>query len=506
MAGTNSGRFTAVIEKGSDVTGQVMRKIDYANLLFIAPLVAISVFTYLWQNYQLDDALIYLRYIKNFQVGHGLVYNPGEKFNGLTSPLFSYLILAGSFLVKDLQLLTVWASAFFLIGAALFAGKLFSETKLGQAFTTFTLVSFGYFYSTIGMETSLFLLLIGLSLYLYKIKSAYFVIALALLIITRNEGIFLAPPIMVDYILRNKKLPSIKLISISLIIFLVPFFFNKFYYGDFLPATGGAKIGQGQSGFWGSGWIFFHVTHLYQDFSHSFYALAIFLLAAIAGAVLLAKNRLAVIAAMFIGMLLGFYALLNIPNYHWYYAPFFYFGLIFFCYAFERTILMLKSATWLNRSLRNIALGFIAFLIGSFYVNTMPFVPLTRHEAYAAIGAWIKANTPPNASIALVEIGTVGWYAERYIVDILGLTNKYNADYIAKGDVFSWLKHYQPDYILRHDPPWPLEASTKPLEWFGAYRIVSDFDFPDYALLKKTGKYNDQQIAELSIVARDRMH
>ena len=84
-----------------------MKKIGYSTLLFLAPILLASYFGYLWREYQLDDALIYLRYIKNFQEGHGLVYNPGERFNGLTSPFFT------NSLMRDINLVFSCYSLFF---------------------------------------------------------------------------------------------------------------------------------------------------------------------------------------------------------------------------------------------------------------------------------------------------------------------------------------------------------------------------------------------------------
>ncbi|MBL0011440.1 MAG: hypothetical protein IPP22_11530 [Nitrosomonas sp.] len=211
------------------------------------------------------------------------------------------------------------------MAASFFAGKLFSKTKYGEAFTALMVVSFGYFYSTFGMETPLFLMLIALSLYLYKIQSDYFIISLALLIITRNEGVFLAAPMVIDYLIRYKKIPGLKITVIGLVIFLAPFIFNFFYYGDFLPATANAKIGQGKSGYWGKDWIFFDVKYLYSSvFSGKKYVAASLLTISIYGAFVVLKEKIAIISIAFIGLLLAFYGGLNIPNYHWYYAPFFF--------------------------------------------------------------------------------------------------------------------------------------------------------------------------------------
>lgn len=68
----------------------------------------------------------------------------------------------------------------------------------------------------------------------------------------------------------------------------------------------------------------------------------------------------------------------------------------------------------------------------------------------------------------------------------LGVTNKYNADFIANKDVHSWLTKYSPDYILVHEPLWPFEAATSCLTRTAAYAPAPRFNFPGYQLLVKS--------------------
>lgn len=465
-------------------------------LLPAIPLIIVGFFSYQARNYQFDDALIYLRYIKNFHAGFGLTYNPGEKFNGLTSPFFTYLILLGSLIFATLQSATIALSALFLLGASVLGGKLFAKENTEAIFTASVIGSFGYFYSTFGMETPLFLVLIGLSLYLSKIESEYFVIALALLVITRSEGIFLAVPMIAAYLLKNRKMPSLRFLMLAAIIFSLPFIFNYFYYGDFLATTGNAKIGQGKSGLWGERWIFLDVRYLLDGFfSGSHFSFILFSGFALYGMFSLLKEKVlaCVVVVTYSLLLLGFYAGLNIPNYHWYYAPFFYFMLIFACHGFWRCSAILLSGGVLN--VRNI-IFFSLICMGSLLAlwKVVSLSERGRFENYAAIGNWLKSNTRSNASIAMVEIGTVGWYADRTIIDILGLVNKYNADHIAKREFSGWLLHYQPDYILRHDPIWPHEQSATMLEQNGAYMPVKEFNFPGYVLLGRSEEYSTAAI------------
>ena len=474
------------------------REQQYFLFLILVSLAVVGYFSLLWRHYQLDDALIYLRYIRNFHEGNGLVYNLGEKFNGLTSPLYTFIMMGVSYLITNLQTATIVISGLFLLMTAIIAAQIFSKNKWEAIFTALFISSFQYFYTTLGMETSLFLMLISLSIYLYKIESDLFLIALAFLVITRSEGIFLATPMTLDYLIRNKRLPKVTCILISLIIFLSPLVFNYFYYGDFLPVTGAIKIGQGKSQFWGQGWLFFNLPlQVSAALANNKIVECGFLLCLFYGLFALIKERTALLLILFGILLLMFYGGLNIPNYHWYYAPFFLIAILFYCSGVGLLSSIFLSKGWFHR---RAYLG-LPLLMGMLFlpISIVSFAVPGNIESYVTLGNWIKKNTPENASIGMVEIGTVGWYSERKIIDILGLVNKYNGTYIAKNDVFSWLSHYQPDYILIHDPAWPLEAASMMLQQKAAYQPVAMVNFPGYQLLEKTNKYTDRQIADLAI-------
>ena len=474
----------------------IVLKRHSSALLLAIPVLVVIFFSFINRHYELDDALIYLRYIRNYQDEYGLVYNPGEYFNALTSPLFIYLTLFAATAISNPHIAVVTISCLSFALASLFAGQIFSDNKSEATLTAVVVASFNYFYSTFGLETPLFLMLIVISLYLYKINSTYFVVALALLIITRAEGIFLAIPMVVDYLLRYKKLPPIAPVFIASIILITPFVFNYFYYGAALPGTASAKLAQGQSGYWGDGWIFLKAEYLIDwAFSNSKIVAFCFISLALYGVFVLRQSRVAIIALAFLVLLLLFYVGLNIPNYHWYYSPFFLLLLIFAC----KGLWCLASLRPFNGRFENRAFVVCTIAAAIFlFTKVVSFQERGRVETYANIGVWISQNTSRDASVGLVEIGTVGWYANRKIIDILGLVNKYNADYIAKRNLYGWLSHYQPDYILRHEPRWALEESTKLLEDTRAYTPAAGFHFPGFLLLKKSARYTDRQIARLA--------
>jgi hypothetical protein len=109
---------------------------------------------------------------------------------------------------------------------------------------------------------------------------------------------------------------------------------------------------------------------------------------------------------------------------------------------------------------------------------------------YQNIGKWMELNTAPDAKIATVEIGAIGWYSKRYIIDILGLVNPYNAKFIGERKFDEWLKYYHPDYILGHSPLWSHEVSLKKLMEEKTYVPVDSFHFDGYILLRKAAQPN----------------
>jgi hypothetical protein len=72
---------------------------------------------------------------------------------------------------------------------------------------------------------------------------------------------------------------------------------------------------------------------------------------------------------------------------------------------------------------------------------------------------WIKNNTPDGSLIALHDIGVVGYYSERKMLDLVGLTNpEIRKHYVDKSGkkvlpfkdrkIITYLKAKKPDYLV----------------------------------------------------------
>lgn len=458
--------------------------------LLASSLCVLAYLAWYARNFQLDDGFIYLRYLRNFFEGSGLVYNRGEYFNGLTSPLYAYLMLLVGMAIPNLQLATV-VVAFLSIGGTLVLLGLYFRAQYGNALVTLgglLCVALPYFYSTFGMETPLFMLMIAASLLLYQ-RQQYAALAVvsALLVLTRAEGIFLPLALIADHLLSKRPIPSLKILLAPALILCAHYAFNRAYFGSFLPSTGSAKIWQGQSGLWGDDYpLFLHASYLYQlAFNEKPWLLVGIVFTAAAG--ILAEFRKSLAIILFCVFYLLFFSLLNIPNYHWYYAPYFLLAPYFSVLGIT-AILRFLIGKYPQKSMfiRVFVALLVALPLSIVLVTFRP--PSTPHQAYQQIGTWLNQNTKPTDSIAMVEIGTVGYYSERPIIDILGLVNPHNAELIGRRQFDKWLEYYQPEYLLAHQPLWGYEVSVRHLVKRREVSIRPDFVFPGYVLYCRKGK------------------
>jgi len=371
-------------------------------LLFISYLILIFL-SYENRAFQSDDALIYQRYIQNFLEGNGLVYNTGELFNGLTSPLFSYLMLLFSLVIGDIQVAATVVATLSMMGALYLFTLLFAKydkiefVSLGALFT----VCFSFFYYVYGMETPLFVFLVALCIYLFEKENIFWLgIACALLLLTRSEGIFLILALAVEHFRQRRCFPALKYFIIPFSIIAAAYIFNYFYYGKFLPDTGMAKIYQGQSGLWGSfiqkSLPFFPDYHIGWFFAKNHWLLYLVFASAAVGVVALGFASLNIILIVFLLGYSAFYVLLYIPAYHWYYGP--YYIIVLFYSAFG--LIWAARNLLASQDLKFRALSILFLIFAVYMLSYQSFKQTTGHhdfgkpiQHYKKIGLWLKEYT-----------------------------------------------------------------------------------------------------------------
>ena len=409
-------------------------------------LVAITaIFMMNKQYYVMEDALIYARFIANALSGQGLVFNPGEQVNALTSPMFTYVLLGTSWLLRGRIILAehiLFLGSF--LGACVLAEDLAPVSGILIAATCF-------FYTIIGLETTTFLLLLMVTVNLYDRKRydwLPFVLILALL--TRFEAGLLIP--VVGWALwRERRLPGWKSLVLALVPMALYLLLNHHLYGTFLPNSATSKLGQARSGLWGHWpWAFLYIAPwAFQHggmFRTTCWLVPVVLILAVSGWDKMRRMRAGWILTPFSLALFAFYVLFNIPAYHWYFAPFVFVLTIYAILGLRDTKLAYAIA------------GCCALIFAAqnlLYVRTM-----RPDTDYINVAEWINANSSPAATVESVEIGTIGWYTHRHVIDILGLTDPKNADHVAHADISSWFAEDKPDYIVVHRPLWYWENVT----------------------------------------------
>lgn len=195
-------------------------------------------------NITQDDAYISYRYVANFLNGDGLVYNIGERVEGITNFAWTILLIFFGTVGVDY----IWLSKFlgFLMGCwtivvtYLLAQKIFGEdNRLFSAAATF-LVGMNQslaHWSPAGLETAAFALLAVLSLYFYLTRNWMLIFTLILAVGVRPEGAVLTGILILIEAIEEKKLPRFTLISAAVAFVMSwPFVgFKLAYYGSILP-------------------------------------------------------------------------------------------------------------------------------------------------------------------------------------------------------------------------------------------------------------------------------
>jgi hypothetical protein len=101
--------------------------------------------------------------------------------------------------------------------------------------------------------------------------------------------------------------------------------------------------------------------------------------------------------------------------------------------------------------------------------------PTWKARAYPPTARWIAQNTNATASLATIDIGYLGYYSKRPIVDIVGLAQPDVSAHIAEGDFGYAIRRYQPDLVLLAYL-WLTEVQTA--DWFQAEYAVRQYFKP----------------------------
>jgi hypothetical protein len=201
---------------------------------------------------QVDDAYIAYRYAANLVAGHGLVFNPGERVEGFTSPLFTGLVALGIATGVDAPLV---GHALGLLGAcaSMLASVLLVRALApslpgwiaGGAPLLLWLSAPFVRWTTSGLETSLFAAGLTASLAAAAAsRTGCMTAALVVTALTRPEGVLAAALLYGAGLLApGRRRASLRGAAVFGACMLALVAARLAYYGELLPNTFYAKVG-----------------------------------------------------------------------------------------------------------------------------------------------------------------------------------------------------------------------------------------------------------------------
>ena len=436
------------------------KRFNYWAPILLVGLLASGIFI-AFSQWVYDDPFITYRYARNLINGFGFVYNPGERILSTTTPLFTLILAFFGLGVTDLHQL---ANLLGIVSLAIGGLFIFDLARTWDApivgWTGILLYpTFPLLVSTLGSETSLYLALCLGSFAFYARKNYIAAgIFAALATLARPDGILILGILGFDYLVRRKGPVPWKPLSIVFTILISWVVFAWIYFGTPLPVTLAAKQGQGlmaiSQGFPGG------LITVIRGYGAWFY-IEVFL--ALLGVVLaLWKRRQWGIVLIWPLVYFASYSILGVSRYFWYYAP------LVPGFIIAVGLGLTSIAELLKSNDRNI--------VGRFRLdNVVPIVILSillfsngiglwqmrkqndpRYSIYRAAGEWLSENTLPGEQTGSLEVGIMGFFANRPMIDFAGLIQPEVAEQFTSETTYEdsavWaVDNFMIDYLVLQD-------------------------------------------------------
>ncbi len=410
-----------------------------------------------------DDSYIFLRYAHNIAEGHGPVFNIGERVEGFSSPLWTFLLGGLGAIFADLERVAVAAGLACGIGAVVILLRATLRDARPVPLADAVVLALGLasgpslvLWSVSGMDAPLFVLLVSASLVsiLNDLRlpalSARTATLLFLATLARPEGVLLAAYAGLFFLFRRQRVRVLSGYGLAIGAMVLA---RYFYYDAWLPNTYHAKVT-------------FPLLHRLTEgaaylgsAARSNAALLLVLVVAIGVAARARAFRWkpGVFLAGWVVLWAAYVVNVGGDN-----------------FAFHRFLLptlpalfLMLAFAWsdLHRLLGDrpgVRLACMAALIAAFGVSHVASYSAEAKSHYgsvrlarqwANVGRWLARSTPPDTVIATIVPGATAYFSGRRTIDMLGLTDRTVA---RDGLVYAQAAHgharYHTDYIFDQDP------------------------------------------------------
>jgi hypothetical protein len=432
--------------------------------------VSIGLFA-LFSDWHYDDPFITYRYSSHLARGLGLVYNVDERVLSTTTPLFAVLLALVGGLGGDIPTSANAIGCISLAAGGLCLwglGRAWSLPVVGWTglllYPTVPLLLI-----TIGSETPLYLAVclgafVAFAYGRFSICSA----CCALAVLLRGDGALVALVLVAAFALRWRAKAiqifpwsAVAVFAAILLAWLIPAWL---YFGQLAPATLAAKRGQGQmaiSQAFGPGLI----TTIWAWFGYAWSHRILVALTAIGLPCLFWRGRAAGPIVAWAALYFAAYSALGVSSYYWYYAPLV--PAVIVLAGLGLTALADGAHALARGPTRGpgrasgpsavnavgaLVLGALALLQLQQTVATAT-RPDARYAIYRAAGEWLSANAPANARVGALEVGIVGYFADRAMIDFAGLIQPDLAGDMRRATTYDDTallasERHRPDYVL----------------------------------------------------------
>ena len=432
-------------------------KIIFYSLLAILPVFL----TYLYlsfafkQNqvwsFPLDDPWIALTFAKNLFQYFSFSYFKDEMVTaGTTTPLYTILISLGFFITNNEMLISYTVGILFFVLSSLAFYKLssfeFNREYIFAMLCTgiFIIDKWINFIAVSGMETTMYIFILILCAYFYRERKAVpFAVMLGLIMWTRPDGVAFIGAIIIDYALvriyfQNKL--NLKLFSegdlkkIGIIFFAIVglyFAMNLALSGSLLPNTYSAKLAYYSPEFRNR--FDFLEAEVWEYFKAGAYS--VLMIGFIFSFVKLLfdfykktynQNTLYIVFILLL-VLVYFIKLPYAHRFGRYMMPIIPFFILVGTIGFRdfaRLIYKFTNNAILSKSVLYFVIGITYFIgIKDYDQNREEYAENCKYiyDRHVKAAMWIRDNTNENDVIATHDVGAIGYYGNRKIVDVAGL-------------------------------------------------------------------------------------
>jgi hypothetical protein len=448
------------------------------DALIIVIVTVLVRFSFFWATrFTADDAFITFRYAENLASGLGFVYNASDKVLGTSTPLFTLLLSflnlfhvpppIGALLVSlaasaATAVLVYRLAAFFRFGSLSFLPVL-----------AYILWPRSLPAETCGMETALFTFLVTAAVSCYYRRLDFYAIGSATLAtLTRPEGALVLGLVYVAVVWRTRTQWRLHLVNSGML--LIPWLaFATWYFGSPVPNTIPAKLAL-YSRFGTMGPLGNLSYLLALDRIEGWLLLAG---ALVGGHWIYRTQNAGRLAGLFLATLVIFYTFGRTRLFFWYAAPMYPLFLTFATAAIVRLWSKLPTAFARARNARLVigATAAVVLLIGLKQpLNYYREFQTTLDTVHLAIGDYLYQNVSPSEFVAAEDIGYIGYYSHRTILDRDGLVSPKVIDYNRDGAYLQLLLDTNPDWVVAglNSPTSPFLSDTT---FLSRYELRSRF-------------------------------